>query len=1439
MPISTAFGSTLVRPRAIGGWADALGARAFAYQGQIVVGSHESAQDHQLVAHEAVHAWQQTRSPDRYNVIQRQPKPGATPLLTEQTVEGWTDTQLASTEDQILEQLEKLTPDSRLVLEANLGAVQHEMLKRKLPVKPYWGMRLATKLDEHASPSQIASLQIQFDILVAMLENAFPAHCASTVARLKDERGRVESIHRDDVLFEGDRIEASQTSVDKLAQVSRGLPATATIGVEKERADLERALTIAVQALATSQENAWVRETQAASERYLDSLTRLIVVTAGDMKTALAQTSVSFSASNGFIDGYARNNRIVMPSTQNELLSYQFYRRLTLKEFAELGDLASIAGSPFAVRAKFLEDKGEQVTRLMKRGRALLLMSTGFECGVILAEAVTSATDNIEFGDACSARAIRDALVNLAAALPGTPSDGDLAAASATIDAERGVVLARVKDVERYLQTVGTAMKVLAIAASLYGGIVAMEAAGGSGLVVSASGMHQIAMGQFIRGSLAFTMGSQMVNSFVANQPLTPAGVAQQAMMDMATLGMMHSVGAGLALGFNGATNVPVGLQYSSQFATLWAWSTGLSLASQPGPITVEGALNTVVETGTNTAIGFLALGVGQRLRLLPSMSQPSGPTLEVPRARRTALAEFEALRSRGLKLNESISRWAERGRLPEELDGLMQQAESWYGSLRSSLKGLADVGVLDAAQVEALVKNTGLEVAQIRNIRDMGRLGLQESGGSTIAYGGDVRNLEFFLGRIARQGTIKGYVPVGRGGIYKVTGLDERISFYYPEGAAPESGRSLDLAVERWKDCLPGVPAEVRAQASATLRGLPSSEATRVALELAGPGGESVLRWLAELGATGEKPRFLSGQLLIDCANDANLMRALRGERSTDLNAWARTKFEKIGGNRGGRSFLELLNEVKSRRGSLRVSGPSEAAMIVDEIASASLAFEVRSQAEISATGSPRKPRVSDWVEAQQRRSMTGQFLEVSIDGAKWILQVRGSVVRAWIWSDGATTAEFDVAATLDRLRKGLAVADAQVDPVHKAAAIEALKPLADTLAFLRKLRGVEFGDALTLLERVNPTQRPAGELAPAEEPPVELPQQVPVTTRQLFVARRQQLLKRASHQGMSEDPYVEALTKWNPRKGTDAPSDPTATLDFVEKYLDRKRDAAIGQYKRRFGAAEIERLKRTAFGGRADFGDFLAASSGMHGLSLEALRGLGYMTQAPPEGEPAIRINKILETTRPASERNLVLEQFARIMESQPGGIPGAYRMISDMTSGKGSWKGGMWTLRSLARNTHVKLTDVAGFEQTETALLDPNNPESALVRRYDVVMKSGERIELKSWGKWWSGTIRSQSCRDFVLRTRSFANLDNFDQMRYLFDGPPGVVEQTRSGPRFKPLSESEARAKIRAELEQGLEDAMNEVGIKGDQRARIRGRFQRFVEGMIIVDSTPVD
>jgi hypothetical protein len=256
-----------------------------------------------------------------------------------------------------------------------------------------------------------------------------------------------------------------------------------------------------------------------------------------------------------------------------------------------------------------------------------------------------------------------------------------------------------------------------------------------------------------------------------------------------------------------------------------------------------------------------------------------------------------------------------------------------------------------------------------------------------------------------------------------------------------------------------------------------------------------------------------------------------------------------------------------------------------------------------------------------------------------------------------------------------------------------------------------------------------------------------------------------------------------------------------------------------------------KQAFGGRADYADFLVTLSGSHGVTAETLRGLGYLTQEPPQGtNRAIDANKVLGMARTAAERNMVLQQFARIMEAQPGGIPGGYRLMTDMTINANNWKGGAWILKWMAENPG-KIHEIASFEQTDIMTPAQSGAQAPIERRYDVVLKSGKTLEFKSWTNWFPESILKQFRKDVLLTTRSFTYLGNIENIRWLFEGPPGMTEMTPEGPRFNRMSVSDARKAIREQMRLGLEEAMNEVNVPQDSRPMLRQLFDQAV-GKII-------
>jgi hypothetical protein len=535
-----------------------------------------------------------------------------------------------------------------------------------------------------------------------------------------------------------------------------------------------------------------------------------------------------------------------------------------------------------------------------------------------------------------------------------------------------------------------------------------------------------------------------------------------------------------------------------------------------------------------------------------------------------------------------------------------------------------------------------------------------------------------------------------------------------------------------------------------------------------------------------------------------------LRGERQSDLDAWAQTSFEQVARNRSGSAFFEFISEVRHRRGSLKVAGPAEAQAITTELAAAAEVSKVVAPGPaVSAPGAVHEPTVWEWVQGQQRRGMTGEFVEATVDGQVRILQLRdGVVIRSWTWNGSEGINQVDVKGTLDILKAGVEAADKTAVPAQRAALIEALGPYADSVGFLRRVRSgfgasLEISEALSLIDRIRPKSVPAETKPVAETKPEPAPDLPPVTTRDMYITRHRVLTQRAVNQGMT-GPLLDAVQNF-------------------EQQLNTARDAALKQYRKKF-KGEMDRVKQS-FGGREDFADFLVTLSGSHKITPEMMRGLGYMTQEPPPGiKRAIDVNDVLSMSRTAAERNMVLQQFARIMEAQPGGIPGGYRMLSDMTISANNWKGGAWTLKWMAENPQ-KIGEIAAFEQTDIMTPAQSGAPAQIERRYDITLKSGKTLEFKSWTNWFPESILKQFRKDVLLHTRSFTFLGNIENIRWLFEGPPGMNEMTPDGPRFNRMSVSDARKAIREQMRLGLEEAMNEVNVPQDQRPMLRQLFEQ--------------
>jgi competence ComEA-like helix-hairpin-helix protein len=172
----------------------------------------------------------------------------------------------------------------------------------------------------------------------------------------------------------------------------------------------------------------------------------------------------------------------------------------------------------------------------------------------------------------------------------------------------------------------------------------------------------------------------------------------------------------------------------------------------------------------------------------------------------------------------------------------------------------------------------------------------------------------------------------------------------------------------------------------------------------------------------------------------------------------------------------------------------------------------------------------------------------------------------------------------------------------------------------------------------------------------------------------------------------------------------------------------------------------------------------------------------------------------------RNFALEMFAALGDAR---IPGAAKVMKDMSTTGKKWDGGMFALEQ------VKFT--WGLDQV--AQFEMKVESDGVEREVDVVLKDGTRIELKNWEQAkqeWLDHFYFQFIKDVKL---SGNDPKVFEKHRYIFrkpaplalDGANGVKAQMRKALQTH-LSELRSRDAISAVREREILDAFDAEAAK---------------------------
>ncbi len=306
-----------------------------------------------------------------------------------------------------------------------------------------------------------------------------------------------------------------------------------------------------------------------------------------------------------------------------------------------------------------------------------------------------------------------------------------------------------------------------------------------------------------------------------------------------------------------------------------------------------------------------------------------------------------------------------------------------------------------------------------------------------------------------------------------------------------------------------------------------------------------------------------------------------------------------------------------------------------------------------------------------------------------------------------------------------------------------------------------------------------PAGGQAPVAGVKPEVSEAIK-TRREKLAQRQENLLERADRLGFA-DTTIDDIRKLKPRESTKKGTLKKTkwALDAAEKQIKQAErygttkldELAKKAYERvsqrltkKFGPDAMTKLREGKLSSMTDaeVGEALRVTFGEQGLDIAELRGLLHASRPGPNGE-LMNTGMIFNRARSAGERNFVLRTFGEMMDKN---IPGTFDVMQSMTTSRNNWRGGMWQMEYAKAG--VGLDNIKAFEVTQSLVIEGEKK----VRRYDMVLKDGTRLELKDWNNWFPGSLKSQFSRDVLLRTNNFADPSGLRTVRWVFRAPGPV-------------------------------------------------------------------
>ncbi len=326
-----------------------------------------------------------------------------------------------------------------------------------------------------------------------------------------------------------------------------------------------------------------------------------------------------------------------------------------------------------------------------------------------------------------------------------------------------------------------------------------------------------------------------------------------------------------------------------------------------------------------------------------------------------------------------------------------------------------------------------------------------------------------------------------------------------------------------------------------------------------------------------------------------------------------------------------------------------------------------------------------------------------------------------------------------------------------------------------------------------------PAGGQAPVAGVKPEVSEAIKAR-REKLAQRKENLVERADRLGFA-DTTIDDIRKLKPRDSTRQGTLKKTkwALDAAEKQIKQAErygttkldELAKKAYERvsqrltkKFGPDAMTKLREGKLSSMTDaeVGEALRVTFGEQGLDIAELRGLLHASRPGPNGE-LMNTGMIFNRARSAGERNFVLRTFGEMMDKN---IPGSYDVMRSMTTSRNNWRGGMWQMEYAKAG--VGLDNIKAFEVTQSLVIEGEEK----VRRYDIELKDGTRLELKDWNNWFPGSLKSQFGRDVLLRTDNFSNPGGLRTIRWVFRAPG-------------PVPKAEIQAAMNEALQKVLENA----------------------------------